>query len=89
MDNWLDEILFDPQTYYVQDPDTGAFCVYDVNALLQLKIPEILDHIKEALGDMEYQETADMTLKSWTPQNYKVFGRNELRIEIKSKLGIK
>jgi hypothetical protein len=33
----------------------------------------------ELIGDMEERETDDMALKSWTPEDYKAFGRNELR----------
>lgn len=34
------------------------------------------------IGDMEKRETADMSLKSWTPEDYKAFGRNELRAQL-------
>ena len=38
------------------------------------------------VGDMEYRETLDMGLSSWTGEDYKAFGRNELRSELCKKL---
>lgn len=49
-------------------------------------VNNILNLIESVVDDMEYQETEDMSLKSWTPEDYKAFGRNELRAAIKSKL---
>jgi hypothetical protein len=47
---------------------------------------EIINLIESVVGEMEQRETEDMGLKSWTPEDYKAFGRNELRADIKSKL---
>ena len=42
--------------------------------------------VEELIGEPEYRETDDMSLKSWTPEDYKAFGRNRLRSELKAKL---
>lgn len=51
---------------------------------------KIQEHfLKEALeliGDMEERETEDMSLQSWGKEDYKAFGRNELRAELRTKL---
>ena len=49
-------------------------------------IASIQKLVEELIGDPEYRETDDMSLKSWTPEDYKAFGRNRLRIELKAKL---
>ncbi len=46
----------------------------------------IKEMVLEMAGDMERRETEDMALNSWTPEDYKAFGRNELRIELIKKL---
>lgn len=38
--------------------------------------------IREIIGDLEQRETDDSSLKSWTPEDYKAFGRNELRVKL-------
>lgn len=35
--------------------------------------------------DLEYRETDDMSLSSWTNEDYKAFGRNELRNDIRQR----
>lgn len=40
LDQALDDLLFDPQRYYIQDAD-GNFVEYDMNAGLQLLKPDI------------------------------------------------
>jgi len=49
-------------------------------------LKDIAQIIDEAIGDMEYRETEDMSLKTWSAEDLKAFGRNELRNEIKSNL---
>lgn len=44
--------------------------------------------VVEAMGDMEGRETEDMSLKSWTPEDYKAFGRNHLRAQISESLNL-
>ena len=44
--------------------------------------------IRDAVGEMELRETEDMSLKSWTPEDYKAFGRNQLRAEVLERLNI-
>lgn len=46
----------------------------------------VKDFFMELIGEMERRETTDMSLKSWTPEDYKAFGRNELRIELQQKV---
>ncbi len=41
--------------------------------------------ILELIGDPEQRETEDMSLSSWTPDDYKAFGKNELKIELRQK----
>lgn len=47
-------------------------------------ISKIID--EEVIGDMEYRETEDMSLKTWSAEDLKAFGRNELRNEQREKL---
>lgn len=42
--------------------------------------------IMSMVGEPEARETTDMTLGSWTPEDYKVFGKNELIVELKNKI---
>ena len=42
---------------------------------------------KEVIGDMEYRETLDMGLSSWSNEDFKAFGRNELRNEQRAIIG--
>lgn len=46
----------------------------------------MVDEFEKIIGDMEYRETEDMSLGSWSNEDYKAFGRNELRIELRQKL---
>jgi len=46
----------------------------------------IKDLMLELIGDMEERETSDMTLKSWTNEDYKAFGKNELKAELRQKV---
>ena len=50
------------------------------------KSDEIKRLVIELIGPMEIQETSDMTLSSWTNEDYKAFGRNELRSEVLKKV---
>ena len=50
------------------------------------KSDEIKRLVIELIGPMEQQEASDMTLRSWTNEDYKAFGRNELRAEIAKKV---
>jgi len=45
-----------------------------------------LELVLEIIGDIEQRETEDMSLLSWTPEDYKVFGKNELKIELRNAL---
>lgn len=47
---------------------------------------QIKELFLELVGDVEQRETTDMSLKSWTSDDYKAFGRNELRIELRQKV---
>lgn len=40
----------------------------------------------ELIGDVEHRETSDMSLKSWSTADYKAFGCNELKIELRKKV---
>lgn len=42
--------------------------------------------MKELIGEPEYRKTGDMSLQSWTSEDYKQFGKNELIIEIIQKV---
>lgn len=46
----------------------------------------MVDEFEKLIGDMEYRETFDMGLSSWSNEDYKAFGRNELRAELRQKL---
>ena len=41
---------------------------------------------EEVIGDVEYRETEDMSLSSWTDEDKKAFARNELIIEQRQRL---
>lgn len=43
---------------------------------------QVKDIFLELIGDVEQRETDDMSLKSWTPDDYKAFGKNELKVEL-------
>lgn len=47
---------------------------------------QIKDLMLELIGDMEERETEDMALKSWSKEDYKAFGRNDLRSEMMKKV---
>lgn len=47
---------------------------------------DIYSLLMDVIGDMEYRETLDMGLSSWTNEDFKAFGRNELRNEQRQKL---
>lgn len=53
---------------------------------IELSLPSIIELVEELIGEPEYRETDDMSLNSWTPEDYKAFGRNRLRNELKAKL---
>ncbi len=42
--------------------------------------------ILELIGDVEQRETEDMSLKSWSTDDYKAFGKNELKLELRNKV---
>ena len=50
-------------------------------------------HIKQEMlafvGEMEARETEDMSLQSWGKEDYKAFGRNELRAELRKAINDK
>jgi len=47
---------------------------------------DIQEIIKECIGEMEYRNTEDMSLSTWSAEDLKAFGRNELRNEIMNNL---
>jgi len=47
---------------------------------------QLKDLMVDLVGDVEFRETEDMTLGSWTPDDYKEFGRNELKIALHQKI---
>jgi len=47
---------------------------------------EVKEMMLALIGDMEQRETEDMQLKSWTNEDYKAFGRNDLRSKLISKV---
>jgi hypothetical protein len=86
--DWLDEIL------------DKMHCCGQMNTLNMEYAPDravaksaIREHfLKEALeiiGDMEERETEDMSLQSWGKDDYKAFGRNGLRAELRNKFNDK
>ncbi len=48
--------------------------------------PDIKALMLELIDDMEQRETEDMTLSSWSTEDYKAFGRNGLRAELRNKV---
>lgn len=42
--------------------------------------------VEECIGEMEYRNTEDMSLSTWSAEDLKAFGRNELRNEIMNDL---
>ncbi len=61
------------------DPQAKGSVDYTMFILNQYMLSEVL----ELIGDIEQRETTDMSLSSWTPEDYKAFGKNELKIELK------
>lgn len=53
-------------------------------------IEEYKDTIKgiftELLGEVEARSTDDTTLQSWSNEDYKAFGKNELKVELLNKI---
>ena len=43
----------------------------------------------EMIGELEERETEDMSLQSWDKDDYKAFGRNGLRAELRNKFNDK
>jgi hypothetical protein len=76
--NKLDDILF-----FQSEPMSG-------NMLADWQIKHAKEEIKsliiELMGEMEYRETYDMSLSSWSKDDYKAFVRNNLRTEIYQKV---
>lgn len=70
----LDDILDDPS--YMAEGGTTP----------EVKKQQIKDLIRELIGDVEQRETEDMSLNSWTPEDYKAFGKNELKIELRRRV---
>lgn len=48
--------------------------------------PHIKTLMLDIIGDMEQRETEDMSLKSWSNDDYRAFGRNEFRGELIKKV---
>jgi hypothetical protein len=71
--------------YMKQNGEVDA-CVVD-NIAASRAVDDIKEMFLGLLGEMEHRETEDMSLKSWTPEDYKAFGRNELRSELIKKIG--
>jgi hypothetical protein len=44
------------------------------------------DFFLELIGDVEQRETEDLSLQSWTPEDYKAFGKNELRVKLRQQV---
>ena len=55
---------------------------YDRNRFKQ----DLYQLIEWIIGDMEGRQTTDMSLQSWTHEDYKAFGKNELIIEQRNRL---
>ena len=51
-------------------------------AIKQLMVNEF----EKLLGELEYRETFDMSLSSWSTDDIKAFGKNELKNELRQKL---
>ena len=51
---------------------TDLMC--EIKQLFQELIDEVIGH------DLEYRETEDLSLKTWSADDMKAFGRNELKI---------
>ena len=94
LDKRLDEILNSlvNQVEWCVNPSAGAISVNrekEQTAQKQAKqaIKQLMaDEFEKMIGDIEYRETSDMGLSSWTTDDIKAFGRNELKIELRQKL---
>lgn len=82
----LDNLAVKAIDKYVLSGGMGELVKMEVAREITKANKQILNLIESVIGDMEHRETEDMGLKSWTPEDYKAFGRNELRADIKSKL---
>jgi len=51
----------------------------EIKQLFQELVDGVIGH------DLEYRETDDMSLSSWTNEDYKACGRNELRNDIRQR----
>lgn len=50
------------------------------------KKQQIKDLMRHLIGEPEERATTDMSLQSWTNDDYKMFGKNELRVELWQKI---
>lgn len=66
-------------TYVNKSTDTSGLGEYSDAQLLK----ELVNRgvTTEVIGGMEYRSTIDPSLSSWSEEDYKAFGRNELRID--------
>jgi len=78
----LDDILSDPQTYWVQDLE-GDFVKYDMTDSRSLDKRLIKKLVQEIIGDDEPILTNHSKVSS---ANIKRKGRNQLRRELRSKV---
>lgn len=81
----LDEILFEAvESAAVYNKNISAD---EADYIQQTAKQAIKAHIKQEflalVGEMEARETEDMSLQSWSKEDYKAFGRNELRAELR------
>jgi len=82
----LDE-MFDSIPAHKHTASDGITDTYwdSVNTKAYLE-KEIKKLFIELLGEPTAVETEDMSLKSWTHEDMKTFGKNELIIELKNKV---
>lgn len=73
----LDDILEEPLEI------SGQTIRFAGDPATELALKELM---LELIGELEQRETDDMSLKSWTNEDYKVFGKNELKIELRQKV---
>ena len=81
--NKIEDLDYYIRKFYMYCNGKGDFDELDLKGALN---DYYLELVLEIIGDIEQRETEDMSLLSWTPEDYKVFGKNELKIELRNAL---
>ena len=89
LDDLLNDIAEGERSWIYDQLDGTSFIKNELD-LVDNKVSEAKQQLKdlmlELVGQPEQRETDDMSLKSWTPDDYKAFGRNELIVKLRNEI---